>query len=155
MAFVNSLLGKDADWGPPFDEREFWYEKAIDLLKNPALKSGYEEVQRISDESFEAKVYLRPKVQRSLGSFSTARAAAEVVFEFLTGQRPPPPTPPKRNRRGEGRAPRIRKGRKGRGGSAGVQASSAVATTVAGAHLELEVSEEPPEGSLVVGGVVP
>ena len=29
MAFVNSLLGKDADWGPPFDEREFWYEKAI------------------------------------------------------------------------------------------------------------------------------
>ena len=150
VAWVYQQLGRPLDWWPSSEEegKAFW-EQAIDLLK-AETKSGYMEVQCVAGgKSFEAKVYLRPRVQRSLGTFPTARAAANKVFHFKMGWIDPPPTPKKRRARGEGRAPRVRR----RGiGSAGVQATGA---SVAVGQLELEVREEPPEGSLVVAGVVP
>ena len=55
------------------------------------------------------KPYIRHKVQRSLGSFHSAEAAAEAVVAHALGL-PTPPTPPGRNRRGEGpRRPRDRR----------------------------------------------
>ena len=155
LAYIHQRLGKPSDWVPSSaEEAEEFYERAIDLLK-AGTKSGYQEVfVKAGGNSFEAKVYLRPHVQRSLGCFPSARLAAMKVFALKTGGVPAPPTPTKpRRKKGEGRAPRIRR-RKG-SGSAGVQVSRASPTTVAVAHLELEVSEESPEGSLVVGGVVP
>ena len=60
-----------------------------------------------------AKPYIRPRVQRSLGSFNTAEEAAEAVVHWSLGILPTPPTRPRHlrghNRRGEGHRPRDRR----------------------------------------------
>ena len=65
--------------------------------------------------AWQAKPYIRPKVQRNLGSFSTPEAAAKEVVRWMFGGRPTPPTPSKdRNKRNEGRRVRDRSN-KGKG----------------------------------------
>ena len=61
-----------------------------------------------SSKPWQAKPYIRPKVQRSLGSFYTVEEAAVAVVHWSLGILPTPPSPPGRNRRGEGRRPRER-----------------------------------------------
>ena len=151
QAWVYQQLGKPLDWWPSSEEEgEAFMKQAIGLLATEDTKSGYMEVfLNDGGKSWQAKPYIRPGVQRGLGSFPTKERAAEKVLHFKLGNVPVPPTPKKRRARGEGRAPRVRR----RGiGSAGVQATGA---SVAVGQLELEVREEPPEGSLVVAGVVP
>ena len=151
QAWVYQQLGKPLDWWPSSEEEgEAFMKQAISLLATEDTKSGYMEVfLNDGGKSWQAKPYIRPGVQRGLGSFPTKERAAEKVLHFKLGNVPVPPTPKKRRARGEGRAQRVRR----RGiGSAGVQATGA---SVAVGQLELEVREEPPEGSLVVAGVVP
>ena len=82
---------------------------AIRLLKTNN-SSGYLHVFPVKSrwKPWQAKPYIRPKVQRSLGSFHSAEEAAEAVVAHALGLLPTPPTPPGRNRRGEGRRPRDR-----------------------------------------------
>ena len=82
------------------DENTF-IEHALRVLDRPN-KSGYRDVFPVGDK-WQAKVYVRPKVQRNLGLFGTKKeAAVQVLAYLLTGI--PPPTPDKnRNKRGEGR----------------------------------------------------
>ena len=81
---------------------------AVRLLKTNN-SSGYSHVFPVKGRKpWQAKPYIRPKVQRSLGSFHTAEEAAEAVVAHALGLLPTPPTPPGRNRRGEGRRPRDR-----------------------------------------------
>jgi hypothetical protein len=62
-----------------------------------------------SGKRFQAKPYIRPGVQRSLGSFDTAREAAEHILRVCYEGEPLPPTPSKdRAKRGEGPRKRIR-----------------------------------------------
>ena len=85
-------------------------ERAIDMLKTDS-KSGYLYVLPVKSSSnpWQAKPYIKPKVQRSLGSFPTARDAARCVVHWVLGIYPTPPSPhTDRNRRGEGRRKRDR-----------------------------------------------
>ena len=97
------------DWCPESKEECSWMVgDAIRLLKTNN-KSGYLHVFPVKGRKpWQAKPYIRPKVQRSLGSFHTAEKAAEAVVAHALGLLPTPPTPPGRNRRGEGRRPRDR-----------------------------------------------
>ena len=85
-------------------------ERAIDLLKTNT-KSGYCCVLPVNSKTnpWQAKPYIRPKVQRSLGSFPTARDAARRVLHWMLGIIQTPPSPnPDRNHRGEGKRKRDR-----------------------------------------------
>ena len=98
------------DWYPETEEEcELILEEAIVLLKTDN-KSGYQHVYPVKSSSkpWQAKPYIRPKVQRSLGSFYTVEEAAVAVVHWSLGILPTPPSPPGRNRRGEGRRPRER-----------------------------------------------
>ena len=74
--------------------------------------SGYRDVYKGASavKPWQAKPYLRPKVQRNLGSFATPEEAAKTVIVWMYGGMPTPPTPKKeRNKRGEGRRKRDRR----------------------------------------------
>ena len=90
------------------DENTF-IEKALRVIERPN-KSGYRDVFPVG-EKWQAKVYVRPKVQRNIGLFGTKEeAAVQVLHYLLTGM--VPPTPDKdRNKRGEGRRPKARRQR--------------------------------------------
>jgi hypothetical protein len=63
-----------------------------------------------SGKRFQAKPYIRPGVQRGLGTFDTAREAAEHILRVCYEDEPLPPTPTKdRAKRGEGPRKRIRR----------------------------------------------
>jgi len=92
------------------EECSYLLRDATQLLKTNN-KSGYLHVFPVKSrwKPWQAKPYVRPKVQRSLGSFYTPEEAAEAVVHWSLGLLPTPPTPPGRNRRGEGRRPRDRR----------------------------------------------
>ena len=86
-------------------------ELAIDLLKTDN-QSGYHHVFKGASNTnpWQAKPYVRPKVQRNLGSFATARDAARQVVKWLFEIIPTPPSPLQdRNARGAGRKKRDRR----------------------------------------------
>ena len=90
-------------------------ERGIFLLK-AGNTSGYMNVFAVdsADNPWQAKPYIRPKVQRSLGSFPTKELAAGAVMLWAIGWLPSPPTPSKdRNKRNEGR--RVRERRRSQG----------------------------------------
>ena len=85
--------------------------RAIEVILKTDNKSGYRDVYKgaSSVNPWQAKPYIRPGVQRNLGSFSTPEEAAKAVIVWMYGGRPTPPTPDKeRNKRGEGRRKRDR-----------------------------------------------
>ena len=85
-------------------------EEALAKLKEPT-QTGFRYIYK-SGERFQAKPYIRPGVQRSLGNFSSAEEAAIEVIRLCLGCIPLPPSPKKdRAKRGEG--PRQRTRRKG------------------------------------------
>ena len=95
--------------------------QAVVLLKTNN-SSGYSHVFPVKGQKpLQAKPYIRPKVQRSLGSFHTAEEAAMAVVSHALGILPTPPTPPARNRRGEGRRPRDRRKKRPAAEAADVQ----------------------------------
>ena len=98
------------DYCPQSEEECSWLlREAVQLLKTNN-SSGYAHVFPVKGRKpWQAKPYIRPRVQRSLGSFYTAEEAAEAVVSHALGLLPTPPTPPARNRRGEGRRPRDRR----------------------------------------------
>ena len=86
-------------------------ELAIDLLKTDNA-SGYHSVFKVASNTkpWQAKVYLRPKTQRNLGSFATRDAAARQVIKWMFKIIPIPPSPLQdRNARGAGRKKRDRR----------------------------------------------
>tara|TARA_B110000046_G_C12758082_1_gene299645 strand:- start:228 stop:620 length:393 start_codon:yes stop_codon:yes gene_type:complete len=86
-------------------------ERGIVLLKCSS-KSGYQYVFPVGSKEnpWQAKPYIRPGVQRSLGSFATAEEAATRVLLWMIGDIPDPPTPSKdRNKHGQGRKKRDRR----------------------------------------------
>ena len=108
---VHFLLGLPANYEPATaEESEFFYERAIDLLKAPT-KSGYMCVTA-AGKRWQAKVTARGH-QVILGSFSRPRDAANAVLMFCIGSEPAPPSPDKslRNRKGEGRRSGSRHGK--------------------------------------------
>ena len=111
QAWVYEQLGKPLDWWPSSEEEgKAFMKQAIGLLATEDTKSGYMEVfLNDGGKSWQAKPYIRPGVQRGLGSFPTKERAAEEILLFKIGHVPPPPTPKKRRRRGEARAPRVRR----------------------------------------------
>ena len=138
------LLGLAADYVPhTAEEADFFYERAIDLLKAPT-KSGYMCVTR-AGKRWQAKVTARGK-QLILGSHVNPRTAANDVLMFCIGSTAAPPSPDKslRNRKGAGRRPGSRHGKH--------RASRARESpvTVTEAHLEMEVSDAPPAGAIEV-----
>ena len=90
-------------WPETEEDCKLILSEAIVLLKTNN-KSGYQHVYPVKSGSkpWQAKPYIRPKVQRSLGSFYTAEEAAVAVVHWSLGMLPTPPSPPGRNRRGEG-----------------------------------------------------
>ena len=85
--------------------------QGISLLRSSS-KSGFQYVLPTASPAlpWQAKPYIRPGVQRDLGSFPTKEGAAEAVLLWLIGVKPTPPTPPRgRNKRGEGKRPRDRR----------------------------------------------
>ena len=90
-------------------ESEAVLECAIDVVLKKEGGSGFRDVYKCASaiNPWQAKPYIRPKVQRNLGSFPTPAAKAVIIWMF--GGRPTPPTPTKeRNKRGVGRKPRDR-----------------------------------------------
>ena len=83
------------------------FDKALPLLVRPN-KSGFRDVFPVV-KKWQAKVYVRPKVQRNLGLYETKEeAAVQVLFYLFNGV--PPPTPDKnRNKRGMGRRQKPRR----------------------------------------------
>ena len=80
-------------------------DQGIQLLKTDSI-SGYTAVYRVSssDNPWQAKPYIRPKVQRSLGSFDTKEMAAAAVLFWAIGMLDTPLTPDKqRSKRHDGR----------------------------------------------------
>jgi len=107
----------------PQSEEEFslLLIEAVQLLKTNN-SSGYSHVFPVKGQKpLQAKPYIRPKVQRSLGSFHTAEEAAMAVVSHALGILPTPPTPLARNHRGEGRRPRDRRKRRPAAEAADVQ----------------------------------
>ena len=95
-------------------------DRAIDVVLGKEGGSGYRDVYKGASavNPWQAKPYLRPGVQRNLGSFPTPEAAAREVIIWMYGGRPTPPTPTKeRNKRGVGRRVRDRSN-KGKGAPA-------------------------------------
>ena len=92
-------------------------EKALDALKAPNNKSGYEQVRGPSKGSkvnpYQALAYIKHGDQRNLGSFPTARAAARQIFYFMIGFVDGPPTPGNKDRAKRGEGPHKRDRRKG------------------------------------------
>ena len=138
---VHFLLGLPADYVPATaEEAEFFYERAIDLLKAPT-KSNYMCVTAAGKRSWQAKVTARGH-QVILGNFHEPRRAAHAVLMYCIGAEPAPPSPDKalRNRKGEGRRPgsrhRVHKLKRS------LAARVSPATVTAG--LEREVSDTPP-----------
>ena len=85
-------------------------DQGIQLLKTDSI-SGYTAVYRVSssDNPWQAKPYIRPKVQRSLGSFDTKEMAAAAVLYWAIGMLDSPLTPDKqRSKRHDGRRERDR-----------------------------------------------
>jgi hypothetical protein len=84
--------------------------EALAKIEGPT-KTGYKYIY-VSGERFQAKPYIRPGVQRGLGSFATAEEGAKQVLKLCYGDIPLPPSPKKdRNKRNDG--PRMRIRRKG------------------------------------------
>ena len=102
-----SLSSLPSDYCPTTEAQcKHILREAVILLKTNN-KSGYAHVFPISGrKTRQAKPYIRPKVQRSFGSFQSTEEAAEAVVTHVLGILPTPPTPPARNHRGEGRRPR-------------------------------------------------
>lgn len=76
-----------------------------EILKN-GNKSGYRDVYPGASKKhpWQAKPYIRPGVQRNLGSFPTPQDAAKEVLLWMYGALSTPPTPTKdRNKRNEGK----------------------------------------------------
>ena len=99
------------------DEYDAVLDLAIQEILKTDNKSGYRDVYKSAStvNPWQAKPYIRPKVQRNLGSFPTAEEAAKAIIIWMFGGRPTPPTPQKeRNKRGEGRRQRDRRN-KGKG----------------------------------------
>ena len=69
--------------------------------------SGYKYVYK-SGERWQAKSYVKPGVQRGLGTFDTKEEAAEEIISLAYEGLPLPPTPKPRGKRGAGRQPRVR-----------------------------------------------
>ena len=69
--------------------------------------SGYKYVYK-SGERWQAKPYVKPGVQRGLGTFDTKEEAAEEILSLAYEGLPLPPTPKPRGKRGAGRQPRVR-----------------------------------------------
>ena len=128
---------------PRAEEAEFFYERAIDLLKAPT-KSGYMCVTA-AGKRWQAKVTARGH-QVVLANCSRPRDAASEVLMFCIGSTPAPPSADKslRNRRGEGRRPGSRHGKHRR------SRARESPVTVTEAHLEVEVSDVPPAGAIEV-----
>ena len=92
-------------------EAEASLAEGIKLL-HTCSKSGYLYVLPTAspENPWQAKPYIRPGVQRGLGSFPTREEAAKRVLLWLIGVAPTPPTPDRdRNTRGKGRRPRDRR----------------------------------------------
>jgi hypothetical protein len=86
------------------------YERCVDLLLAPGTKSGYKEVYSSATKGkWQAKPYVGPKKQRNLGTFETARAAAEAILDFKRGGRCAPSPQKERNKRGQGARARDRR----------------------------------------------
>ena len=70
------------------------------LLRSDSI-SGYTAVYRVasSDNPWQAKPYIRPKVQRSLGSFDTKEMAAAAVLYWAIGMLDSPLAPDKQRSR--------------------------------------------------------
>ena len=111
-AGIMRRLGKPADWWPAdgIDSAESaaLHQQCIDLLRSPKTISGYEEVYRVG-KKWQAKPYISPGIQRSLGLFDSPRDAAERVFQYHAGWKALPPAPAPRNKRGQGKKKRIGK----------------------------------------------
>ena len=107
---VYRRLGLPSDYWPATEaEAEETYERVLDLLRTDDTKSGYQEVYAVGSK-WQAKPYTAPGKQRNLGSFTSARAAAEQLVQFYLGDVPEPASPKPRAKRGEGRKPRQSKG---------------------------------------------
>ena len=81
-------------WPETEEDCKLILSEAIVLLKTNN-KSGYQHVYPVKSGSkpWQAKPYIRPKVQRSLGSFYTAEEAAVAVVHWSLGMLPTPPSP--------------------------------------------------------------
>ena len=82
------------------EEAEAQFNLLLDPEKGPELlktKTGYRMVQLTAAKTpaWQAKVYLGPGKQRGLGSFPTAKEAAQTVCLFVAEQVLGKPLPPK------------------------------------------------------------
>ena len=104
-------FGLPADYEPPTqaDKEAFW-DRCIDLMREPANKSSFSEVYPAAGKNpWQAKPYVGPKKQRHLGTFATALEAAEAILSWrLSGEKLKSPKK-ERNQRGEGRRKRDRR----------------------------------------------
>ena len=104
-------FGLPADWVPatPVDLEAF-EARCVDLLRDPANKSGFKEVYPcMGKKPWQAKVYVGPKKQRQLGRFNTPlEAAMAIVWWRTSGDKLMSPKKD-RNKRGEGRRKRDRR----------------------------------------------
>ena len=144
---VHLALGLPADYMPATaEEADFFFERAIDLLKAPT-KSKYMCVTP-AGQRWQAKVTARGH-QVVLGNFFEPRAAANAVLMFCIGAEPAPPSPDKslRNRKGEGRRPGSRHGKHKAQRSVAARESPA---TVTAALTAMEVSDAPPADAILV-----
>ena len=81
-------------------------ELGLAALAEPTI-SGCKYVYK-SGGRWQAKPYVKPGVQRGLGSFDTKEEAAEAILSLAYEGLPLPPTPKARGKRGEGGQPRVR-----------------------------------------------
>jgi hypothetical protein len=105
-------FGLPADWVPatPADIEGF-EARCIDLIRDPANKSGIKEVYPClgTKKPWQAKVYVGPGKQRQLGLFGTPLEAAKaIVWWRISGDKLKSPKK-ERNKRGEGRQKRDRR----------------------------------------------
>jgi hypothetical protein len=92
---------------PPYAEAEAIWERALDLLRKPENKSGYQEIYRVRNK-WQAKPYTDAGEQVNLGSFDTPEHAAIELLNFHMSGEPLLPKGAPRRKRGTAEQPRSR-----------------------------------------------
>ena len=138
-------LGLPPDYFPPsWDEAGVQYERALDLLRKPENKSGYQEIYRVRHR-WQAKPYTDAGEQVNLGSFDEPRDAAVALLFFHMGGEPLFAKGAPRRKRGTAEQPRVRPSKR-----AALPAARASPSSVLPEHLVLEVDAAPDADTVVM-----
>jgi hypothetical protein len=126
------------------EEADAVWERAIDLLRNPNNRSGFQQIYPVR-KRWQAKPYTDAGEQVNLGSFDEPRHAALALLCFHMGGEQLLPKGPPRKKRGTGEQPQ-----RGASKRVALPAARASPSSVLSEQLVLEVDAAPDARGVVV-----